>query len=60
MPLRERASIEDQADIVTARGLRRQVDAEIEIPQTSSRTRRIYRGHLIVELERTDAQPKSA
>lgn len=49
MPLSERASIEDQADIFAALGLRRQQVAETQKSDTATKTPRMYRGHLIVD-----------
>ena len=53
MPLSGRASIEDQADIFAALGLRRQARSE-NVVSASHKTPRMYRGHLVVEKEQAD------
>ena len=54
MPLSGRASIEDQADIFAALGLRRQARSENVVSASHSKTPRMYRGHLVVEKEQPD------
>lgn len=49
MPLSGRAKIEDQADIFAALGLRRQLGHETAAPTESSKTQRMYRGHVIMD-----------
>lgn len=58
MPLSERANIEDQANIFAALGLRRQQIAETEVPDTVTKTPRMYRGHLIVDQNPLEIRPK--
>ena len=55
MPLSGRASIEDQADIFAALGLRRQARSE-NVVSASHKTPRMYRGHLVVEKEQADTR----
>ncbi|HCO01017.1 MULTISPECIES: hypothetical protein [unclassified Methylophaga] len=55
MPLSGRASIEDQADIFAALGLRRQARSENVDSSSHSKTPRMYRGHLVVEKGQTDS-----
>jgi len=58
MPLSERANIEDQADIFAALGFRRQLTAKTELSQSSAKSPRMYRGHLVVEQEQMDLPTK--
>lgn len=59
MPLSGRASIEDQADIFAALGLRRQARSENIVSASHSKTPRMYRGHLVVEKEQAGSSPNS-
>ena len=57
MPLSGPDSIEEQADIFAALGLRRQARSENVVSSCHSKTPRMYRGHLVVEKQQVDSTP---
>ncbi|MCB2427842.1 DUF4388 domain-containing protein [Methylophaga pinxianii] len=59
MPLNQRASIEEQADVFAALGLRRQSENKAVVANTPAKTRRMYRGHLMIDDEHVSADLNS-